>query len=770
MKKYFIHRSFAIKGLNSFLILIMVCLLFPVSVYTQGNAASATLELKSTTQGILIPRLTEVQRNAIPSPANGLLIYNNVSNTFNYYNGVVGATGNWYEIQSTLIVGATGCTGCTGLGGGVVLRAVTGATADASAMMDIDDQSRGVLFPRMTTSQITGVTGVTGLIIYNNTNNVLNYFDGSAWRVPCATAITGATGVAGSQAIIGTAINTGATGPDQSSIFDLSSTTKGILIPRLTNAQRNNLKPVQGLTIYNTENKAIEYYNSTAWYRLEYPPPTPAAITGPTGVCQGATGVPYSVSAISNATSYVWTYSGGDATIHNGASNSVTIDFLANSGNLNVKGTNACGDGAVSADYAITVNTPTITLASNAPSATSQCEGTKKVVIQSFSLAVTNCNGNLTQVNFTTTGTYVAADITKYQLWYQVTNSIFGSTQLGSDLASSGNAGARSFTSLSPTLTAGNTYYFWITADIAASVTNGHTIAVNAIAIGDLTSTSAKAGGPATAGGTQTLNNGCLATYPGGTPDSTVVKFTNTGATQTNYTWTVPSGVTQVRYLVVAGGAGGYSDRAGGGGAGGYRTGTGLPVSISVNVTVGAGGAANTNGSNSVFSSITSSGGGAGRGWNTAGVAGGSGGGAGVDLGAHSAGGSGNVGSYSPVEGYKGGDSYPYTSGHRNTGGGGGSFAPGVGTTYRPDGGAGTSNSITGTPVFYAGGGGGGDPGWDYTSEGHGLGGSSIGGNGGGKTSGDMNAGAGAPNTGSGGGGTGGAGGSGVVIIKYATP
>ena len=50
--------------------------------------ASALLEMKSTTQGILIPRMTLVQRNAIASPAKGLMIYQ-TNNTpgFYYYNG-----------------------------------------------------------------------------------------------------------------------------------------------------------------------------------------------------------------------------------------------------------------------------------------------------------------------------------------------------------------------------------------------------------------------------------------------------------------------------------------------------------------------------------------------------------------------------------------------------------------------------------------------------------------------------------------------------------
>ena len=43
-------------------------------------------------------------------------------------------------------------------------------------------------------------------------------------------------------------------------------------------------------------------------------------------------------------------------------------------------------------------------------------------------------------------------------------------------------------------------------------------------------------------------------------------------------TWTAPTGVTSVDYLVVAGGGAGGGDAGGGGGAGGFRTGTGLAV------------------------------------------------------------------------------------------------------------------------------------------------------------------------------------------------
>ena len=42
--------------------------------------ASSALEIVSTTQGLLLPRMTTGQRNAISSPTNGLVIYNSTLN------------------------------------------------------------------------------------------------------------------------------------------------------------------------------------------------------------------------------------------------------------------------------------------------------------------------------------------------------------------------------------------------------------------------------------------------------------------------------------------------------------------------------------------------------------------------------------------------------------------------------------------------------------------------------------------------------------------
>ena len=238
-----------------------------------------------------------------------------------------------------------------------------------------------------------------------------------------------------------------------------------------------------------------------------------------------------------------------------------------------------------------------------------------------------------------------------------------------------------------------------------------------------------------------------------------------------------PSSTLSCDYLVVAGGGGG-GHNGGGGGAGGYKTSIGgSPLSATAQsyaITVGAGGVGGTTagtilsvgqvGSNSVFNSITSTGGGGGgTGYGYNATAGGSGGGGyagGSGGGAASPSGQGNAG------GAGGSGFSPYSAG-----GGGGAGAVGVngndGTSTGGNGGAGLASTITGTSVTRAGGGGG--AGYAVTTVG--TGGTGGGGNAG--TTG-TNPQAGTVNTGGGGGGdkgatyAGGAGGSGIVIIRYA--
>jgi hypothetical protein len=63
-----------------------------VGIGTSTPAASAKLEISSTTQGFLPPRMTTAQRDAISSPATGLTIYNTTLKSVEVYNGTA-----WYS-------------------------------------------------------------------------------------------------------------------------------------------------------------------------------------------------------------------------------------------------------------------------------------------------------------------------------------------------------------------------------------------------------------------------------------------------------------------------------------------------------------------------------------------------------------------------------------------------------------------------------------------------------------------------------------------------
>lgn len=70
-----------------------------VGINTDGSApdASAMLDIKSTSSGLLIPRMTAAERDNIASPATGLLVYVTDDNSFYYFNGNI-----WVNFSSAM--------------------------------------------------------------------------------------------------------------------------------------------------------------------------------------------------------------------------------------------------------------------------------------------------------------------------------------------------------------------------------------------------------------------------------------------------------------------------------------------------------------------------------------------------------------------------------------------------------------------------------------------------------------------------------------------
>lgn len=114
---------------------------------------SAMLDVKSTSKGVLLPRMTATQMLAIPNPAPGLIIYNTstegtypnaYSPGFYFWNGAV-----WKPVNDS---------------GGLLDRV-----------------------PAMTQAQISSLQATAGMVVLNTTTNCLDYFTGVNWMELCGS-------------------------------------------------------------------------------------------------------------------------------------------------------------------------------------------------------------------------------------------------------------------------------------------------------------------------------------------------------------------------------------------------------------------------------------------------------------------------------------------------------------------------------------------------------------------------------------------------------
>ncbi len=126
-----------------------------VGIGTHTPDVTAILDLTSSDKGLLIPRMTTLQRTSILSPATGLLVYDTGFDQFWYFDGAV-----WNPVMAGA-AGPTGPTGDQGLPGAV---GPTGAAGLAGAP--------GVTGP-------IGITGPTGPIGCATANTLIKS-DGSS--------------------------------------------------------------------------------------------------------------------------------------------------------------------------------------------------------------------------------------------------------------------------------------------------------------------------------------------------------------------------------------------------------------------------------------------------------------------------------------------------------------------------------------------------------------------------------------------------------------
>jgi trimeric autotransporter adhesin len=146
-----------------------------VSINTDGTPAdnSAMLDVKTTSRGILIPRMTLSQRNAIPSPANGLMIYQTDNTPGFYYNSGTSGIPAWTKVGTGSNWSITGNSGTTN-GANFI-----GTTDDVALTFRVNNMLSGKLDPDLYNTSFgigaltSGSTGSynTALGSYSLSNN-----------------------------------------------------------------------------------------------------------------------------------------------------------------------------------------------------------------------------------------------------------------------------------------------------------------------------------------------------------------------------------------------------------------------------------------------------------------------------------------------------------------------------------------------------------------------------------------------------------------------
>ena len=158
--------------------------------------------------------------------------------------GLTGATGSAGPQGPAGATGPAGPTGPTGLTGATGLQGPAGAAGATGAT--------GLQGP----AGVAGPQGPAGLLSSGSAAGNTPYWDGTQWVLNSSNLFNN-----------GSSIGIGTVAPNASAALEVNSTTKGFLLPTMTQTQRNAIStPATGLLIYQSDNTpGFYYYNGAAW-------------------------------------------------------------------------------------------------------------------------------------------------------------------------------------------------------------------------------------------------------------------------------------------------------------------------------------------------------------------------------------------------------------------------------------------------------------------------------------------------------------------------
>lgn len=242
---------------NHFLIMLLIGqLAFVTKIYAQNIAingtgnlpdTSAMLDISSTNKGFLAPRMTTIEQNAIPLPANGLLIFNTTDNLFKVNTGIPAA-----PVWTNLVTATGGNTNTLGSATNTMTSTINGVAANAPIVNTVSNTSAtNTLTTRVNSVAATGVTIINSNTLTNPVNTITSTINGVTATAAAVNttglSLTGSTltstvnGVPSTGLNLSPAVAAATTNTMSSSANNLTTTVNGVSATPVTIINSNVL-------------------------------------------------------------------------------------------------------------------------------------------------------------------------------------------------------------------------------------------------------------------------------------------------------------------------------------------------------------------------------------------------------------------------------------------------------------------------------------------------------------------------------------------------
>ena len=305
-----------------------------VSINSTGAAPdpSAILDLTSTDKGFLLPRMSEIQRDSIQNPAEGLMIYNLTTDCINMWDGAIWKA-SCFDCSFSNPVISSNSPICQGDSLMVQVGSVSNATYSWVGPNGFSSINQNFTIPNANPVN-SGVYYLT-IDVTGCPSRVIQYV------ISVSANPSKPVANSNSPVCLGGTLQLSTVG--QSGVIYNWIGPNGFSSSNQNASKANFSNSDTGDYIVSVISGACQSKSDTVKIRTGIAPGTPGAISGDATPCKNSTNKVYSVSPVSNAISYTWTVPNGASIISGQGTNSITVNFDTVSGTVCVTANSACG-------------------------------------------------------------------------------------------------------------------------------------------------------------------------------------------------------------------------------------------------------------------------------------------------------------------------------------------------------------------------------------------------------------------------------------------